>query len=90
MRILALLLTTALLACAQDEVGSAAATPAVANWRNVATASDRERLRDWRDAFTDGLAAARSGTPPRSRGGRLLDPDAACPGRSPTAIIAAG
>ena len=84
MRILALLLTTALLACAQDEVGSAAATPAVANWRNVATSSDRERLRDWRDAWTEGLAAARSGNAAEiAAEGVLFDPDAALTGPSP-------
>jgi hypothetical protein len=67
-----------LLACAPDEVGSAAATPAVANWHNVATSSDRERLRNWRDAWTEGLEAARSGNAADvAAEGVLLDPDAA-------------
>lgn len=78
MRILVLLLTAALVACAPDEVGSAAATPAVANWHNVATSSDRERLRNWRDAWTEGLEAARAGNAAEiAAEGVLLDPDAA-------------
>ena len=78
MRILVLLSTAALLACASDEVGSAAATPAVANWHNVATSSDRERLRNWRDAWTEGLEAARAGNAAEiAAEGVLLDPDAA-------------
>jgi hypothetical protein len=48
-------------------------------WKEVATADDRERLRDWRKTFGDALAAARRS----GRGadiaaeGALLDPDAA-------------
>ena len=78
MRFCALLLIGALLSCAPDEVGSAAATPAVANWRNVATSSDRDRLRNWRDAWTEALAAARpSNGAEIAAEGVLLDPDAA-------------
>ena len=29
------------------------------DWRQVVTPADRARLRDWRAAFSDGLAAAR-------------------------------
>ena len=52
------------------------ATPA---WREIATANDRERLRDWRKAFTSAVAAARaSGHGDQlAREGRLLDPDGA-------------
>lgn len=84
MRFCILLLTASLLGCASDEVGSAAATPAVANWRNVATASDRYRLRNWRDAWTEGLAAARPGNGPEvAAEGVLLDPDGALLGVNP-------
>ena len=84
MRFCILLLTASLLGCAPDEVGSAAATPAVANWRNVATSSDRDRLRNWRDAWTEGLAAARTGNGAEvAAEGVLLDPDAALAGVAP-------
>jgi hypothetical protein len=78
MRLLPLILIAAAIGCAPRETGSAAATPAVANWRNVATSSDRERLRDWREAWTDGLAAARTGNAAEiAAEGVLFDPDAA-------------
>lgn len=49
------------------------------NWRQVATTDDRERLRDWRTAFTAALDGARkSGHGAEiDREGALLDPDAA-------------
>ena len=51
-------------------------TPA---WRELATESDRERLRDWRDAFVAAVAAARAAGhgAELEREGRLLDPDGA-------------
>lgn len=51
-------------------------------WREVATATDRERLRDWRKAFVAGVEAARrSGHAAEiAREGALLDPDAALAG----------
>jgi hypothetical protein len=51
-------------------------------WRDVATAKDRERLRDWRKTFVDALAAARkSGHSAQiAKEGALLDPDAALGG----------
>lgn len=54
------------------------ASPSV-NWRVVATEADRERLRDWRTAFTSALAAARSAghAAEIEREGALLKPDAA-------------
>jgi len=53
-----------------------------ANWRAVATGSDREKLRDWRSAFVDGLAEARASGHARdvAAEGVLLDPDAALGG----------
>jgi hypothetical protein len=84
MRFLALFPIVAVIGCAPDEVGSAAATPAVASWRNVATSSDRDRLRDWRDAWTEALAAARTSNGAEiAAEGILLDPDAALTGVAP-------
>ena len=52
------------------------------DWRRVATESDRERLRGWRAAFAEALAAAqRSGHGDEiAREGALLQPDAALGG----------
>jgi hypothetical protein len=49
------------------------------NWRTAATGHDRERLRDWRKAFTEGLAKARAAghSVDIQREGTLLNPDAA-------------
>lgn len=48
-------------------------------WKEVATADDRERLRDWRATFIDALAAARKAGHGAEidRDGALLMPDAA-------------
>lgn len=53
---------------AAQEAGPISAAPApvagasaTANWRTIATAADRERLRHWRSAWLDALARARSG-----------------------------
>lgn len=52
------------------------------DWHLVATDADRARLRDWRGAFVEGLAAARrSGAGAKvDAEGALLAPDAALPG----------
>jgi len=49
------------------------------DWRQVATAIDRERLRDWRNAFVDALETARKAGHGEdiAREGALLEPDAA-------------
>jgi len=54
----------------------------VRDWRAIATSSDRERLRDWRDALVSGVQAARaSGRGAEiAREGALLQPDAALGG----------
>jgi hypothetical protein len=51
-------------------------------WREVATANDRERLRDWRKTFVDALAAARKAGHGEeiAKEGALLKPDAALGG----------
>lgn len=53
--------------------------PAARDWRQIATPDDRERLRDWRDAFTSALRAARASghAAEIAREGALLEPDAA-------------
>ncbi len=55
------------------------------NWRSVVTPADRARLRDWRGAFADGLAAARKAGHGNeiTREGALLEPDAALGGPIP-------
>ncbi|MCA1653156.1 MAG: DUF4893 domain-containing protein [Sphingomicrobium sp.] len=83
----ALLLTALLLpACASvnrqlDREGALIDSPA-RDWREVATAQDGDRLRQWRSAFVEGLHAARvsgAGTKIDAEGA-LLAPDAALPG----------
>ncbi|MBB5684414.1 DUF4893 domain-containing protein [Sphingobium boeckii] len=56
--------------------------PKSANWRLVATDSDRKRIRNWRTAFTTALDQARAAGHDRDilREGVLLDPDAAMAG----------
>lgn len=74
----ALLLT----ACATD---NAPLSPAGTTMRVAATPDDRQRLRDWRVAFTQGLAQARAGghQDAIAREGALLVPDAALGGSLP-------
>ena len=54
----------------------------VRTWRQTATEDDRRRLREWRDAFVEGLREARSSGHGGevTREGALLDPDAAIRG----------
>ena len=68
----------ALAACAPKPIIS---TP-TANWRAVATSADRDKLRNWRDAFVEGLTEARAAghDADLDREGVLLDPDAALGG----------
>ena len=74
-----LLLCLVLAACAPKPI----VTHETASWRAVATGHDRERLRDWREAFVAALAQARGS----GHGGAiaaegvLLEPDAALGGR---------
>ena len=55
------------------------------DWRQVVTDDDRERLREWRSGFTTALDRARAAGHGAeiAREGRLLEPDAAIPGRIP-------
>jgi len=74
-------------ACATDEVGPAAAVPAAAGWREVATGHDLERARKWRTAWVRAIAKARAGgySAEIAREGVLLEPDSALRGVAPPA-----
>nr|WP_295672203.1 DUF4893 domain-containing protein [Sphingomonas sp.] len=64
---------------------TASAVPAVADWRQVATKIDRDRLRTWREAWvaaTDKARAAGNG-PALAAEGNLFDPDRALAGAVP-------
>lgn len=58
-----------------------------ADWRKVATANDRARLRGWRDAWSAALAEARSAGEGAAitREGALFDPDRELPHATPPA-----
>ena len=73
--VLALLATSA---CAPRPIVGTTAT----DWRAAATAADREKLREWRDSFSQGLTEARAAGYERELAaeGVLLDPDAALGG----------
>ena len=75
---LAILACLALSACAANPIVSTTAT----DWRAAATAADREKLREWRDSFSQGLTEARAAGHERELAaeGVLLDPDAALGG----------
>lgn len=70
-----------LLLCACAGTPLAAPPSPGTSWREAATSDDRERLREWRNAFADALATARrSGyAGDIAREGALLEPDAALP-----------
>ena len=54
------------------------------DWRVAATQTDRDRLRHWRDAWTEALAQAnRSNAAAITAGGALFEPDPALPGAQP-------
>lgn len=81
---LAMLLATG---CAKDRPPAETAATGPADWRRVATAADRERLREWRTAFVEALDKARTRNAPEvAAQGRLLEPDAAIP--DPDGILA--
>jgi hypothetical protein len=73
MRILLALTTLLIAGCATT------APEQVTGWQVVATQADRQRLRDWRGAFTKALGQARAAghAADIAREGKLLDPDAA-------------
>lgn len=77
MRILLAIAALAVTACATTQ-----ATPPTQSWQQAATDNDRQRLREWRTAFTKALQQARAGghAADVAGEGRLLDPDAALGG----------
>ncbi len=77
--ILALAASAALTACTAIGAPRDVISRDSSEWRVAATSQDRERLRDWRKAFTEGLAKARAAghSADIMREGALLDPDAA-------------
>ncbi len=81
-RFLALGLAIGLSACAPMRPSAGFIAEPVLDWRSAATADDRERLRDWRDAFASALKAARATGhgPTIAAEGALLQPDAALAG----------
>lgn len=75
---------TSLAAAAPAQQVECPALPAGTNWRAIATEDDRERLRDWRTAFTRALEQARAtNAADIEREGVLLQPDAALGGPIP-------
>jgi len=74
-RPLAAFASLALAACAPKAVVATQST----DWRAVATEADRDKLRDWRSAFVDGLSQARAAGRAQdiAAEGVLLEPDAA-------------
>jgi len=79
MRIALLLVLMPLASCAAVPQSLRSPVATSTDWHEIATASDRERLRDWRTAFTKALAQARKAghSAEIAREGRLLEPDAA-------------
>lgn len=73
------LLLLGLTGCSAFQPSSAVITHPNRNWRAVATEADRSRLRNWRDAFTTALAAARASGHGHeiAAEGALLQPDSA-------------
>ena len=78
MRASACLASLALAACAATPPSGSVIERPPRDWRLVATADDRDRLRDWRDAFVEGLREAQAAGHQAeiAREGALLDPDA--------------
>lgn len=76
----AFLACLALAACAPKPI----VTPRISDWRTAATDADRKKLHDWRAAFVEALAEARTtNAADVAREGVLLDPDAALGGPIP-------
>lgn len=76
------MLALSLSACAAMQPATSVIDNPTRDWRAAATPADRERLRDWRSAFVDGLRAARAAghSDEITREGALLEPDAALGG----------
>jgi hypothetical protein len=77
----------ALCACAGGRVGPEEVVPAATGWRSLATDTDRERVREWRKTWVQGLEKARAAghAAAIAAEGTLLEPDAALAGVAPPA-----
>lgn len=69
-------------ACTLVQQSSGMLPRQTSEWREIATADDRARLRDWRDTFAKALTAARNSghAAEITREGPLLEPDASVGG----------
>ena len=82
-RALAAAMAVTLAACGSNDPLEITRSPtmprATKAWREIATSTDRDRLRGWRDTFIKALAAARASghADDIAREGRLLEPDGA-------------
>lgn len=76
------LLPPAIAACTPNERPTAGPVANAAAWQTVATDRDRQRLRNWRRSFSEGLRQARAAGHAEAiaREGALLQPDAALGG----------
>jgi hypothetical protein len=85
MRAPVLLVSLVLAGCNVNERPTAGPTRTPAAWQSVATEQDRQRLREWRQAFSSALTEARAAGhgPALDREGVLLLPDAALGGGIP-------
>ena len=83
--LLAALVVTLICGCASVRAEKSVIRADTSDWRQIVTNDDRERLREWRGAFTTALTRARAAGHGAeiSREGRLLDPDATAPGPIP-------
>lgn len=79
MRIIVLGLMLAGCASGQPKPAAAGPSPAVPDWRRMATQQDRQRIRTWRDSWIKALAEvdAAGDSPKLAPMGRLMQPDAA-------------
>lgn len=80
------LLALATLAVAAPALGREEVVPDRdgADWRGLATKTDLDRVRHWRDAWVEALTQAnRTNATDISRGGVLFDPDTALPNAQP-------
>jgi len=75
----------ALLPFASPSAAQVIEAPAGIGWRSIATNDDRERLRDWREAWVEALTQIRAGSNAGeiAREGALFEPDIALPNALP-------
>ncbi|MBX3594870.1 DUF4893 domain-containing protein [Sphingomonas sp.] len=80
----ALVALTLVAGCARSGKADVAEKPPETRWRTVATAADRDRLRDWRKSWLTALEKARAiDAPAVAAQGALFEPDQALPTAMP-------